>query len=98
MKLRTLTFAALAAAGLITTQAQTPMPIIVPAATPARPVSTVPAKPAAATNSADLSVLGLLEEMKAQNAETLRKQTALLEALDELQQAADQLRIYASRT
>jgi hypothetical protein len=36
--------------------------------------------------------------MKAANEETIRKQAATLEQLDELAKAADQLRIYAKRS
>ena len=38
-----------------------------------------------------------LQELKAANAETLRKQAATLEQLDELEKTADQIRIYARR-
>lgn len=39
----------------------------------------------------------MLEEMKAANEETLRKQAATLEQLDELEKTADQLRVYTKR-
>jgi len=39
----------------------------------------------------------MLQAMKEKNAETLQKQEAALQRLDELQQAAEQLRIYAKR-
>ena len=39
----------------------------------------------------------MLKEMKAANVETLQKQAATLEQLDELEKAADQLKIFAKR-
>ena len=40
----------------------------------------------------------MLQEMKAANEETLRKQAATLEELDELAKAADQIRIFSKRS
>ena len=61
-----------------------------------------PAAPAHAAQSADtggvLTALKALEQVKAANAETLKKQEAALQQLDEMQKAADQLRIFAHRT
>ena len=42
-------------------------------------------------------MLKALQEMKAANEETLRKQAATLEQLTELEKLADQIRIYTSR-
>jgi hypothetical protein len=39
----------------------------------------------------------LLKELKAKNEETLKKQQAALEALDQLQKDADQIRIFTKR-
>ena len=75
--------------------AQSPRPVIVPAATPAVTSSQVPV---AFDNSASIQgALKMLQEMKAANEETLRKQAATLEQLDELEKAADQLKIFAKR-
>ena len=75
--------------------AQSPMPVIVPAATPAVTLAQAAAAPA---NSASLqAALKLLQEMKAANEETLRKQAATLEQLDELEKAADEIRIHTKR-
>jgi TolA-binding protein len=78
--------------------AQSPAPIVVQAASgatgtttsskPAAPVTDVQSIPAA---------IKLLEQIKAANDEVLAKQKAALERLDELQDAADQLRIFAKR-
>jgi hypothetical protein len=63
-------------------QAQTSAPLVVQAvgsaATPAQPASAVQAAPANA--AAGQSTLKLLQEMKAANDETLRKQQAALQA------------------
>ena len=84
--------AVFALAGLL--PAQSPMPVIVQAATPAAKSSA----PAAAQNSGSISAaLKMLQEMKAANEETLRKQAATLQLLDELEKAADQIRIYSKR-
>jgi hypothetical protein len=40
----------------------------------------------------------LLQEMKAANAETLKKQQAVLEQLDDVQKAAEQIKIFAHRS
>ena len=74
--------------------AQSPIPVIVPAATPAV-AAKAPPTPARADSGA--SVLKMLQEMKAANEETLRKQAATLEQLAELEKLADQIRIFTSR-
>ncbi|HEY2124812.1 MAG TPA: hypothetical protein VGG94_05040 [Chthoniobacterales bacterium] len=59
------------------------------------------ARPAAAQdNNASSSLeaaLKALQQTKAVNDETLKKQEALLEQLDELQKAAEQMKIFAKR-
>jgi hypothetical protein len=75
--------------------AQSPKPIIVQAATPAA----APSRAAVAPEST-LSLqaaLKELQEIKAANEETLRKQAATLEQLDALEKTAEQIRIYARR-
>jgi Skp family chaperone for outer membrane proteins len=72
--------------------AQTP---VVPAAAPVvAPVAQ--AAPAAASASSQ-AALQLLQAMKAANEETLKKQEATLQQLDELQKAADQIKIFGKR-
>ncbi|HEX7515959.1 MAG TPA: hypothetical protein VF345_01590 [Chthoniobacterales bacterium] len=86
--------ATFALAGML--PAQSPMPVIVPAATPAVTPLRAPAAP---ENSGSIqAALKMLQEMKAANEETLRKQAATLEQLDELEKAADQIRIYTKRS
>jgi len=76
-------------------EAQSPAPIIV------QPASAIPARStssAALTAASSLSdAIKLLEQIKAANEEVLAKQKAALEKLEELQQSADQLRIFAKR-
>jgi hypothetical protein len=74
--------------------AQTPV-IVQPANQPAQGQT---AKVQAAPDDSDmLAAIKSLEEMKAANDETLKKQQATLDALDQLQKDAEQLRIYAKR-
>ena len=75
--------------------AQSPMPVVVPAATPALKSAQAPAL--SEDSSSVQAALKMLQEMKAANEETLRKQAATLELLDELEKAADQIRVYAKR-
>jgi hypothetical protein len=74
--------------------AQSPMPVIVPAMTPAATSKA----PATRDDGSIQAAVKLLQEMKAANEETLRKQTATLQQLDELEKAADQIKIYTKRT
>jgi glutamate-1-semialdehyde aminotransferase len=75
--------------------AQSPIPVIVTAATPATKSSQAPGS---SSNSTSLqAALKMLQELKAANEETLRKQEATLQQLDELEKAAEQLKIYTKR-
>jgi hypothetical protein len=94
--MRAITFLILATcalAGIL--PAQSPMPVIIQAATPAVTSAEAPATP---ENAGSIqATLKMLQEMKAANEETLRKQAATLEQLDELAKAADQIRVYSKR-
>ena len=80
-----------------TLQAQTQNPVVLPANVPANaPAPPVQAAPASAPGSQAL--LQTLQQMKAANDETLRKQQATLQQLDELQKAVDQIKIYTKRS
>lgn len=79
-----------------TLPAQSPAPVIVPAMTPAATTSKTAPEPAA--DNSIPATLKLLQEMKAANDEILAKQAATLIQLDELQKAADQIRIYTKRS
>ena len=80
-------------------QTISPTPIIVQAAKPVTATTTTmttASQPAAATSMQD--AIKALQEMKATNEETLNKQRAALEKLDEVEKAAQQLKIYTKRT
>lgn len=78
-----------------TLPAQSPMPVVVPAATPGSTPSRAPATPDNAGSAQ--TALKMLQEMKAANEETLRKQAAMLQQLDELAKTAEQIKIYSKR-
>ena len=88
----------LATAGCIATlTAQQPSPMIV-----VQPANTAPAAaPAAAApssgESAVAAAIKTLEQVKAANDATLKKQEAMLQQLDELQKAAEQLKVFSKR-
>ncbi|HZR78003.1 MAG TPA: hypothetical protein VFA58_02290 [Chthoniobacterales bacterium] len=86
-------------AGTATVNAQSPAPVIVqPANAPAASLSAskTMAAPGAEAQSIPAAIK-LLEQLKAANDEVLGKQKAALSKLDELQDSADQLRIFAKR-
>jgi len=72
--------------------AQTPKPVVVPAMTPAQtPVA------AAVTTAANQTTLKALQAMKAANDEIMKQQTETLQRLDEVEKAANDIRIYSKR-
>lgn len=75
--------------------AQSPMPIVVPAMTPATNAKS-PATSAVANDSTQ-TTLKALQEIKAANIEMLKQQEATLQKLDELEKAAQEIRIYTKR-
>ena len=87
-------FAVLLAVGGVS--AQSPTPIVVQAASATAATSTTSVPVTADVHSIP-DAINLLEQIKAANDEVLAKQKAALERLDELQDAADQLRIFAKR-
>jgi hypothetical protein len=77
-------------------QAQSPPDTIVQAASP----SAVAQKPAAAANSGSADArptMQILLEMKTVNAATIKKQAETLRTLDDLQKAAEELKIFSKR-
>jgi len=89
-------FALLLASGAV--RAQAPTPIVVQAASATAQTSTSSKAVATETDVHSIpDAIKLLEQIKAANDEVLAKQKAALERLDELQDAADQLRIFAKR-
>ena len=76
--------------------AQTPAPVVVPAMTPA----TTAKGPAAPDNTGGSSqeALKALQAMRAANEEILKQQAATLVKLDEIEKAANEIRIYTKRS
>ncbi|MFN2508126.1 MAG: hypothetical protein ABR589_05080 [Chthoniobacterales bacterium] len=78
-----------AALGLVVSgQAQSP--------TPVQPEPVAPAAAAAASVSSE-TALRALQEVKSANEEMLRKQAATLQQLEEMEKAAEQIKIYSKR-
>jgi cell shape-determining protein MreC len=77
--------------------AQSPTPIVVQAANSTAAAKSTTSAPVAPDVHSIPEAIKLLEQIKATNEEVLAKQKAALERLGELQDAADQLRIFAKR-
>jgi hypothetical protein len=95
--MRSLIFSLLAVASFVSiSDAQSPMPVVVPAMTPA----TTATGPAAASTTANSTqaTLKTLQAMKAANEEILKQQAATLLKLDEIEKAAQEIRIYTKRS
>jgi hypothetical protein len=88
-----------AAMSVFAAKAQSPAPIVVQAASAATVSSNsaTTSPPAAQDSEALQAALKSLQEIKATNEETLKKQEAALQQLDELQKAADQVKIFGKR-
>ena len=102
MRQRLLFMSLFAAMSIFAAKAQSPAPIVIQAASAATVSSggasaaTVSA-PAAQDSEALQAALKSLQEIKTANDETLKKQEAALQQLDELQKAADQVKIFGKR-
>jgi len=77
-------------------RAQSPPPIVIQAASPTAAPATVPTASTQSSSSVEAAIK-ILEQVKAKNEETLRKQEAALQQLEEMQQAAEQLKIFSKR-
>jgi hypothetical protein len=77
-------------------EAQSPTPIVVQATSTVSVASTLPVPAVKDSHSVEAAIM-LLDQMKAANDEILSKQKAALERLEEMQQAAGQLKIFATR-
>jgi cell shape-determining protein MreC len=86
----------LAELSIATINGQSSELIVVQAATPANPASTTISRPISPVDSTAVAIK-LLQELKAANEETVKKQQAALEQLDELQKAAEQIKIFTKR-
>ena len=97
-QLSALFFAALIATPFITSRAQTPAPIIIQAVTTTAAASPTPVPAASVNTQSDpRSALQLLQEMQTTNAATIKKQEAALEAIDALQKAAEEIKVFSKR-
>lgn len=97
MKLLRLSVVTVACACATISYAQTQAPVVVqqvPAATNTSAPDAASANQPAPGNAA---VLKTLQEMKAANDELIRKQTATLQQLDEMEKAAAEMKIYTKR-
>lgn len=92
--MRATIFILLATATMAFGQAPSPMPIIVPAMTPATVVKTPAVENAAGSAQ---TVAKTLVAMKAANEEILKQQAATLLKLDEIEKAAQEIRIFTKR-
>ena len=84
-----------ALAATLPLRGQSPAPVVVQAVPAAQPA---PATATQATASApSAALLKALQDMKAANDDVLAKQAATLQQLEEIEKAAEQLRIYSKR-
>jgi len=86
-----------AAMSIFAAKAQSPAPIVVPALSPAIVSTTPKATPVIDSDSLPLTIK-VLQEMKAANEEMLKKQEAALQQLEELQKAADEIKVFSKRS
>jgi hypothetical protein len=93
--MRALFFSLILVAVVIKAGAQTPIPITVPAMTPATTAQSPVT--AAVTTTSNQTTLKALQALKAANDEILKQQAATLEKLDEIEKAANEIRIYTKR-
>jgi len=84
--------AMLACAVVGVAQTAEPTPVTVPAAAPPAPAEDAKQQAEMAEN------IKQLQELKAQNDEILKQQQAALDALDDLQKEAEQIRIFSKRS
>jgi hypothetical protein len=93
--MRSIVLSLIATAALgVAASAQSPMPVIVPAMTPAATVAVAVTH----DNGSFQAAIKLLQQMKATNEEILRKQAATLEQLDAIEKAANEIKIYTKRS
>ena len=95
MKIRFALFFATAVA-VAATYAQTSTPIVIQAMTPAQSAASQPIAATQTTNNA-ASAITALQALKAENVQILQKQAAVLQQLEEMEKAAEQIKIYTKR-
>ena len=95
--MRTFILSLLAGAIVVSSaDAQSPTPVIIQAVTPATTIQSPVT--AGVTSSATETTLKALQAMKAANDEILKQQKATLEKLDEMEKAANDIRILTKRS
>ena len=95
--MRALILSLLIAVSLVSiSSAQSPAPVVVPAMTPATTVKS--AAPADGATSSTQGAMQALQALKAANDEILKQQAATLVKLDEIEKAANEIRIYTKRS
>jgi len=101
MKTTGFLFAVVAFACAFTLNAQTPKPLVIQAANMPTVAAAAPttggAAAAIAASPALAEAIKQLEQIKAANAETLKKQEETLQHLDQLQKDAEQLKFFSKR-
>ena len=97
MRRRALFMSIFAAMSVFAAKAQSPAPIVVQAASSNAASAATASPPVAQDSEALQAALKSLQEIKTANEETLKKQEATLQQLDELQKAADQVKIFGKR-
>jgi len=81
----------------LTAQQPSPMIIVQPANAANAPAPAPAAAAPSSSESAVAAAIKTLEQVKASNEATLKKQEAMLQQLDELQKAAEQLKVFSKR-
>src|SRR5436305_15098918 len=96
---RNLAVTSIIAVAAFAAQAQQPPPPMIVVQAANAPATTATAKPAATatSDSAITAAIKSLEQTKAANDAMLKKQEAMLQQLDELQKAAEQLKVFSKR-
>ena len=96
---RNLAVTSIIAVAAFAAQAQQPTPPMIVVQAANAPATTATAKPAATatSDSAITAAIKSLEQTKAANDAMLKKQEAMLQQLDELQKAAEQLKVFSKR-
>jgi hypothetical protein len=91
-------FPVLIACGIISASAQSPNPpMVVVQAANTTPAQAAPPVVVTQDPNGLRTAVQSLEQMKAANADVLKKQEAALQQLEDIQKAADQLRIFSHR-
>jgi hypothetical protein len=97
MKRQLFSISIFAAMSIFAAKAQSPAPVIVPAVSPAIVSATPTAAAVVDSNSLPLTIK-MLQEMKAANEDMLKKQEVALQQLDDLQKAADEIKVFGKRS